>query len=67
MTTLSTEQIPGMTEGFGMGFSVFVIHDAGPDSRMGRGPSLCLDDQKKLDDMLRVTQELGTRLHTRKV
>ena len=31
MTTLSTEQIPGMTEGFGMGFSVFVAHDAGPE------------------------------------
>ncbi len=31
MTTLSTEQIPGMTEGFGMGFSVFVVHDAGPE------------------------------------
>lgn len=31
LTTLSTEQIPGMTEGFGMGFSVFVAHDAGPE------------------------------------
>ena len=34
MTTLHTPDIPpmfGMAEGFGMGFSVFVAHDAGPE------------------------------------